>query len=279
MQTSIFTLNCNGKLITINHPIVMGIINTTPDSFYADSRKNTVEASLMQAQKMLQQGAAIIDIGGQSTKPNSLKIDTVEELQRVIPSIEAVKKRFPDCIISIDTFNATVAAEAIQAGASIVNDVSGGLMDVSMISTVAQFNVPYICMHMKGTPQNMQQNPLYENVTKEVLDYFIERTNTCSQAGIQDMIIDIGFGFGKTIAHNFQLLRELSVFKILQKPILIGVSRKSTIYKTLGITTEEALNGTTVLHTIGLMNGANILRVHDVKEAVECVQLFKAYQA
>ena len=279
MQTSIFTLNCNGKLITINHPIVMGIINTTPDSFYADSRKNTVEASLMQAQKMLQQGAAIIDIGGQSTKPNSLKIDTVEELQRVIPSIEAVKKRFPDCIISIDTFNATVAAEAIQAGASIVNDVSGGLMDVSMISTVAQFNVPYICMHMKGTPQNMQQNPLYENVTKEVLDYFIERTNTCSQAGIQDMIIDIGFGFGKTIAHNFQLLRELSVFKIFQKPILIGVSRKSTIYKTLGITTEEALNGTTVLHTIGLMNGANILRVHDVKEAVECVQLFKAYQA
>ena len=279
MQTSIFTLNCNGKLITINHPIVMGIINTTPDSFYADSRKNTVEASLMQAQKMLQQGAAIIDIGGQSTKPNSLKIDTVEELQRVIPSIEAVKKRFPDCIISIDTFNATVAAEAIQAGASIVNDVSGGLMDVGMISTVAQFNVPYICMHMKGTPQNMQQNPLYENVTKEVLDYFIERTNTCSQAGIQDMIIDIGFGFGKTIAHNFQLLRELSVFKIFQKPILIGVSRKSTIYKTLGITTEEALNGTTVLHTIGLMNGANILRVHDVKEAVECVQLFKAYQA
>jgi len=279
MQTSIFTLNCNGKLITINHPIVMGIINTTPDSFYADSRKNKVEASLMQAEKMLQQGAAIIDIGGQSTKPNSLKIDTVEELQRVIPSIEAVKKRFPDCIISIDTFNATVAAEAIQAGASIVNDVSGGLMDVTMISTVAQFNVPYICMHMKGTPQNMQQNPLYENVTKEVLDYFIERTNTCSQAGIQDMIIDIGFGFGKTIAHNFQLLRELSVFKILQKPILIGVSRKSTIYKTLGITTEEALNGTTVLHTIGLMNGANILRVHDVKEAVECVQLFKAYQA
>jgi dihydropteroate synthase len=257
----------------------MGIINTTPDSFYADSRKNTVEASLIQAEKMLQEGAAIIDIGGQSTKPNSVIIATTEELQRVIPSIEAIKKQFPDSIISIDTFNATVAAEAIQAGASIVNDVSGGFMDTSMISTVAQFNVPYICMHMKGTPQNMQQNPLYENVTKEVLDYFIERTNTCSQAGIQDIIIDIGFGFGKTIVHNFQLLRELSVFKMLQKPILIGVSRKSTIYKTLGITAEEALNGTTVLHTIGLLNGANILRVHDVKEAVECVQLFKAYQA
>jgi dihydropteroate synthase len=279
MRTSIFTLNCNGKLITINHPIVMGIINTTPDSFYADSRKNTVEASLIQAEKMLQEGAAIIDIGGQSTKPNSVIIATTEELQRVIPSIEAIKKQFPDSIISIDTFNATVAAEAIQAGASIVNDVSGGFMDTSMISTVAQFNVPYICMHMKGTPQNMQQNPLYENVTKEVLDYFIERTNTCSQAGIQDIIIDIGFGFGKKIVHNFQLLRELSVFKMLQKPILIGVSRKSTIYKTLGITAEEALNGTTVLHTIGLLNGANILRVHDVKEAVECVQLFKAYQA
>lgn len=279
MQNSLFTLNCNGKLITIEHPIVMGIINTTPDSFYADSRKNTVEASLMQAEKMLQEGAAIIDIGGQSTKPNSIAIDTTEELQRVIPSIEAIKKQFADCIISIDTFNATVAAEAIQAGASIVNDVSGGLMDANMISTVAQFNVPYICMHMKGTPQNMQQNPHYENVSKEVLDFFIERTNTCSQAGIQDIIIDIGFGFGKTIAHNFQLLRELNVFKMLHKPILIGVSRKSTIYKTLGITAEEALNGTTVLHTIGLLNGGNILRVHDVKEAVECVQLLKAYQA
>ncbi len=279
MQNSLFTLNCNGKLITIEHPIVMGIINTTPDSFYANSRKNTVEASLMQAEKMLQVGAAIIDIGGQSTKPNSIAIDTKEELQRVIPSIEAIKKQFADCIISIDTFNATVAAEAIQAGASIVNDVSGGLMDANMISTVAQFNVPYICMHMKGTPQNMQQNPHYENVSKEVLDFFIERTNTCSQAGIQDIIIDIGFGFGKTIAHNFQLLRELNVFKMLHKPILIGVSRKSTIYKTLGITAEEALNGTTVLHTIGLLNGGNILRVHDVKEAVECVQLLKAYQA
>lgn len=279
MQNSIFTLNCNGKLITIQHPIVMGIINTTPDSFYADSRKNTVEASLMQAEKMLQEGAAIIDIGGQSTKPNSVAVDTTEELQRVIPSIEAIKKRYADCIISIDTYHASVAAEAIQAGASIVNDVSGGLMDATMISTVAQFNVPYICMHMKGTPQNMQQNPQYENVSKEVLDFFIERTNTCSQAGIQDMIIDIGFGFGKTVAHNFQLLRELSVFKMLHKPILIGVSRKSTIYKTLGITAEEALNGTTVLHTIGLLNGANILRVHDVKEAVECVRLFDAYQA
>ena len=279
MQNSLFTLNCNGKLITIEHPIVMGIINTTPDSFYADSRKNTVEASLMQAEKMLQEGAAIIDIGGQSTKPNSIAIDTKEELQRVIPSIEAIKKQFADCIISVDTFNATVAAEAIQAGASIVNDVSGGLMDANMISTVAQFNGPYICMHMKGTPQNMQQHPHYENVSKEVLDFFIQRTNTCSQAGIQDIIIDIGFGFGKTIAHNFQLLRELNVFKMLHKPILIGVSRKSTIYKTLGITAEEALNGTTVLHTIGLLNGGNILRVHDVKEAVECVQLLKAYQA
>jgi dihydropteroate synthase len=279
MQNSIFTLNCNGKLITIQHPIVMGIINTTPDSFYADSRKNTVEASLMQAEKMLQEGAAIIDIGGQSTKPNSVAVDTTEELQRVIPSIEAIKKRYADCIISIDTYHASVAAEAIQAGASIVNDVSGGLMDATMISTVAQFNVPYICMHMKGTPQNMQQNPQYENVSKEVLDFFIERTNTCSQSGIQDIIIDIGFGFGKTVAHNFQLLRELSVFKMLHKPILIGVSRKSTIYKTLGITAEEALNGTTVLHTIGLLNGANILRVHDVKEAVECVRLFDAYQA
>jgi len=274
-----FTLNCKGKLLTIINPIVMGIINTTPDSFYTQSQQATIDAVVAKAIQMLQEGATILDIGGQTTKPGSQEVGVEEELNRVIPAIDQVIKAFPDAIISIDTYHAKVAQHAVEAGASIVNDVSGGMMDVTMLATVAQLNVPYICMHMKGTPQNMQQNPTYENVTKEVLEFFIERIETCRLAGINDVIVDPGFGFGKTIAHNFQLLRELAVFKMLQKPILLGVSRKSTIYKTLGTTANEALNGTTVLNTIGLQNGANILRVHDVKEAIECVKLMEAYSA
>lgn len=271
-----FTLNCKGKLLTITKPIVMGIINTTPDSFYIGSQQSTNNAVLAKATQMLQEGATILDIGGQTTKPGSQEVDVEEELKRVIPAIEQLIKAFPNAIISIDTYHAKVAQHAVEAGACIVNDVSGGIMDVTMIATVAQLKVPYICMHMKGTPQNMQQNPTYENVTKEVLEFFIERIETCRLAGINDVIVDPGFGFGKTIAHNFQLLKELSVFKMLQKPILLGVSRKSTIYKTLGITANEALNGTTVLNTIGIQNGANILRVHDVKEAMECMKLMDA---
>jgi dihydropteroate synthase len=266
-------------LLTITKPIVMGIINTTPDSFYTQSQQASIDAVLAKATQMLQEGATILDIGGQTTKPGSQEVGVEEELKRVIPAIEQLIKAFPNAIISIDTYHAKVAQYAVEAGASIVNDVSGGMMDVTMLGTVAQLNVPYICMHMKGTPQNMQQNPTYENVTKEVLEFFIERIETCRLAGINDVIVDPGFGFGKTIAHNFQLLKELSVFKMLQKPILLGVSRKSTIYKTLGITANEALNGTTVLNTIGIQNGANILRVHDVKEAMECVKLVEAYSA
>jgi dihydropteroate synthase len=254
----------------------MGIINTTPDSFYASSRKTNTDKALQEAAKMLKEGAGILDIGGQSTRPGSKQISAEEELQRVLPIIEAIHKTFPETFISIDTYYSSVAKAAVNAGACIVNDVSGGLHDEKMLNTVATLKVPYICMHMKGKQTDMQVNPVYKNVTKEVLDFFIERTAACKTAGILDVIIDVGFGFGKTIAHNFQLLKELNVFKMLGKPILAGLSRKSTIYKTLGITADEALNGTTVLNTIALLNGATILRVHDVKEAVEAVQLIEA---
>lgn len=256
----------------------MGIINATPDSFYSGSRKSTVDAALHTAEQMLGEGATILDIGGQSTRPGSEKISVDEELLRVIPIIEAISKKFPQSFISIDTYHSAVAKHAVDAGAAIVNDISSGLMDTKMLTTVAKLKVPFVCMHMKGTPQNMQQNPVYENVTKEVIDFFIERIEACNLAGIKDIIIDPGFGFGKTIEHNFTLLKELGIFKQLQKPLLLGVSRKSMIYKTLNISAEEALNGTTVLNTIGLLNGANILRVHDVKEAVETIKIISTYQ-
>lgn len=274
-----FTLNCKGKLLLINKPIVMGVINTTPDSFYTNSRQNTIEKAVQKAEQMLQEGATILDIGGQSTQPNSKPITIQEEINRTIPVIENILKKFPEAIISIDTYNAEVAKIAVQNGASIINDISAGDLDKNMLSTVAALKVPFVAMHIQGTPQTMQQNPQYENVTNDILNYFIKKIEQCKLAGINDVIIDVGFGFGKTIQHNMQLLKELQVFSMLHKPILIGVSRKSTIYKTLGITPEEALNGTTVLNTIGLLNGATILRVHDVKEAMECIQLLAVYQA
>jgi dihydropteroate synthase len=255
----------------------MGIINVTPDSFYSGSRQSTVDAALQKAEQMINEGATILDLGGQSTRPNSKQISAEEEAERVCPAIEAVHKQFPYAIISVDTYYALVAEEALQAGASIVNDISAGTLDNNMLSTVANLKAPYICMHMKGSPENMQQHAIYENVTREVLDYFIQRIHVCKKAGINDVIIDPGFGFAKTITHNFELLRNLSVFKMLEKPIIVGLSRKSTVYKTLGVTAEEALNGTTVMNTLALLNGANILRAHDVKEAVEAIKLFKKY--
>lgn len=273
-----FSLNCKGKLLVIDKPLVMGIINTTPDSFYEASRLQTNESVLAQAAKMLQEGADIIDVGGQSTRPGSERISVNEELQRVLPTIEIILKNFPDTIISVDTYQSKVALELINAGASIINDVSAGTLDSNMIPTVAKLQVPYVCMHMKGTPENMQEHANYENVTREVLDFFIQKTDECRKAGINDVIIDPGFGFGKTISHNFTLLKELLAFKMLEKPIMAGLSRKSTIYKTLGITAEEALNGSTVLHTLALQNGANILRVHDVKEAKEVISLWERYE-
>ena len=273
-----FTLNCKGRLLVIDKPVVMGIINITPDSFYAGSRRQGTDAVLKQARQMLNDGATILDIGGQSTRPGSEKLSAEQELERIIEPIAAINSHFPDTFISVDTYYAEVAKEAVAAGASIINDISAGSIDNKMISTVAALQVPYVMMHMQGTPQTMQQQPFYENVTKEVLDFFIQKKNELQQAGIPDVIIDPGFGFGKTIAHNFELLRNLPVFKMLDAPLLLGISRKSTIYKTLDITAEQALNGTTVLNTIGLMNGAGILRVHDVKEAKEAITLFNNYR-
>lgn len=268
-----FTLNCKGRMLVVDKPIVMGIINTTPDSFYKDSRRTTLDEILFQAEKMIKEGAAIIDVGGQSSRPGSGMIGPEEEIKRVIPAIIEISTRFPEIIISVDTFYSSVASKAVAAGASVVNDISAGAIDAEMIKTVAGLNVPYVLMHMQGTPLIMQQNPSYEDVTKEVLDFFIFKTAELREAGIKDIIIDPGFGFGKTINHNFELLKKLEVFKILNMPLLLGVSRKSTISKTLGITADEALNGTTVLNTAGLLKGASILRVHDVKEAVESVKL------
>lgn len=271
-----FTLNCNGRLLASEKPLVMGIINSTPDSFYDGSRFKGTDAILARVEKMLEDGADIIDIGGQSTRPGSTLLTATEELQRVIDPVDALHRRFPEAFISIDTFYALVASEAVAAGASIINDVSAGTMDEAMISRAASLNVPYVLMHMKGKPDTMQQAAHYEDVTREVLDFFIHRIPAIRKAGIKDIIVDPGFGFGKTIAHNFELLRNLSVFKILQCPILLGLSRKSTIYRTLGTGPEDALNGTTVLNTVGLENGASILRVHDVKEAREIISLLDA---
>lgn len=270
-----FSLNCKGRILEIDRPIVMGILNITPDSFYEGSRYGDIGLVVEKAGKMLEEGAVILDVGGQTTRPGSERISAEEELSRVIPAIEAIKKNFPESFISVDTYYGFVAREAVAAGASIINDISAGSMDEGMLQVVAELKCPYVLMHMKGTPGTMQLNPEYENVTREVLDFFIERVENLKGSGINDIVIDPGFGFGKSIEQNFRLLQNLEVFKVLDRPILIGLSRKSTIYKTLGITAEEALNGTTVLNTIALMKGGSILRVHDVKEAAEAVKLIK----
>jgi dihydropteroate synthase len=272
-----FTLNCTGRLLLIDEPIVMGIINATPDSFFADSQKMSVDGALRKAEQMLNEGATILDIGGQSTKPGSEQVGADEETRRVLPIIEAISKAFPSAYLSVDTFYAAVAKAAVEAGACIVNDVSGGEMDVEMLSTVAALKAPYVCMHMQGKPSDMQTNPTYANVVLDVLDYFIAQKNACKNAGIKDVVFDVGFGFGKTIAHNFQLLKNLATFKMLDAPMLVGLSRKSMIYKSLQTTAEQALNGTTALNSLALQNGANILRVHDVQAAVETIKLYQLY--
>lgn len=272
------SINCRGKLLNMDEPLVMGIINATPDSFYEGHLNMPAGDLLSLAAGMIADGASLLDIGGLSSRPGSKPVSVQEETDRVLPVIEQVLASFPEVIISVDTYNSAVANAAVKAGASVINDISGGNLDSSMIDTAAALGVPYICMHMKGTPETMQQQAVYENVTREVLDYFISKTEKCRQAGIKDIIIDPGFGFAKTIDHNFQILRELALLKITGRPILAGLSRKSTIYKTLGTTAAYALNGTTVLNTMALMNGASILRVHDVKEAMEAVRLYKAYK-
>ena len=273
-----FTINCKGKILSLAHPLVMGIINATPDSFFKGYLPDGINAMVSIAEQMLVDGADIIDIGGQSTRPGSERVSIDEELERVLPVIKAIHEKIPEAIISIDSYYSGVAAAAVAAGASIVNDISAGNMDEAMLDTVASLHVPYVCMHMKGEPATMQRDIVYEDLLKEVLDFFIETIESCDKAGIKDIIIDPGFGFGKTIEQNFRLLRSLSVLSITDKPILAGLSRKSTIYKTLGITADEALNGTTVANTMALLNGASILRVHDVRAAKEAVVLFNAYK-
>jgi dihydropteroate synthase len=269
------TLQSRGRLLDISTPVVMGILNATPDSFYNQGRDSDTDSILRNAERMLGEGAKILDVGGASTKPGSTIIAVDEELKRVIPVIEALHKRFPEVWMSVDTYHSKVAMEAVNTGASIINDVSSGSIDSNMIATVAQLQVPYIAMHMQGTPATMQQNPQYSNVALDVLNYLRGIIDQCEAAGIKDIIIDPGFGFGKTLEHNYELLRNMHTLRILGKPILAGISRKGMIWKALGTTPEEVLNGTTALHMVALQQGANILRVHDVKEAMETIKLYK----
>lgn len=270
------TLNCKGRLLDLSAPIVMGILNVTPDSFYDGGRYGDMPTILNRAEKMIDEGATIIDIGGMSSRPGAKEVPVSEELKRSIPTIKAVRKRFPEAFISIDTVWAEVARQAVDAGADMVNDISSGTMDETLIPTVGQLGVPYILMHMQGKPQTMQNNPKYDNVITDILDFFIHKTSELRENGIQDIIIDPGFGFGKTVEHNYTILRNMSDFQILDLPVLVGLSRKSMIYKVLETTSDEALNGTTALHMISLQNGTKILRVHDVREAVEVVDLHNA---
>lgn len=269
------TLNCKGRLLDISTPIVMGILNITPDSFYDGGRYNDLNTILKQAEKMLEEGAKIIDVGGMSSRPGALEVSVNEELERVIPVIKAIRGRFSEAFISIDTVWAKVAQEAVDAGADIVNDISAGSMDEALIPTVGTLNVPYILMHMQGKPQTMQDQPHYEDVATDILDFFIQKIAELHQNGIHDIVLDPGFGFGKTIEHNYTLLKKMSIFQITNLPLLAGISRKSMIYKVLNTTPDKALNGTTALNMIALQNGANILRVHDVREAVEVIDLWE----
>jgi dihydropteroate synthase len=273
-----WTLNTRGKLLTIDRPVIMGIINRTEDSFYSGSRVGDDEALIRQASRLLEEGADWLDIGGQSTRPGAEIVGEEEELRRVVGAIDRLHREWPEVVLSVDTWHARVAAMAVEAGAGMVNDVSGGAVDPAMLETVGRLSVPYICMHMRGMPATMNREAQYENVVTAILDYFIARIEDCRRAGIHDVILDPGFGFAKTAVHNFRILHELSVLQICGKPLLLGVSRKSTIYRTLGVSAEEALNGSTVLHTLGLINGANILRVHDPKAAREVVVLLEAYR-
>ncbi|EKT4499640.1 dihydropteroate synthase [Flavobacterium psychrophilum] len=268
------TINCKGQLIDLSTPKVMGILNVTPDSFYDGGRFVSEKNILIQVENMLQDGANFIDIGGQSSKPKAAIVSIDEELKRVVSIVDLILKKFPETMISIDTFNSKVAQIAVENGAAIINDISAGNLDDNMFETIAKLQVPYIMMHMRGTPQTMQEMTNYDDLVKDILFYFSEKVAKARSFGINDLIIDPGFGFAKTLEQNFELLNKLELFEMLELPILVGVSRKSMIYKTLETTPENALNGTSVLNTISLTKGGNILRVHDVKEAVECVKLY-----
>ena len=266
-------LNCKGRLLSLESPLIMGILNVTPDSFFDGNIFTTEKAWLKQTEKMLSEGASIIDIGCVSTRPRAILPNLEEELDRLLPVLDSIMKYFPEAILSVDTFRAAVAKTSVNHGAAIINDISGGTMDAAMFETIAALHIPYILMHIQGTPETMQRNPVYKDVVKETMLYLSKKSNELTSLGVNDIIIDPGFGFGKNIKQNFEMMQQLHLYKFLDKPLLVGVSRKSMIWKTLESSPDEALNGTSVLHTISLLAGADILRVHDVKEAVECVKM------
>lgn len=267
------TINCKGQLIDLSSPKVMGILNITPDSFYDGGLHRNNVSILQHVERMLYEGATFIDVGAYSSKPNAHYVSEEEELARILPIIDLILKEFPEILLSIDTFRSAIAKQCIESGAALINDISAGKLDDNMLQTIANLHVPYIMMHMKGTPQNMQKLTDYDNLIKDILFYFSERIAAARQLGIVDMVVDPGFGFAKTLEQNYELLKHLELLNILEHPILIGVSRKSMIYKTLKTTPENALNGTSILNTVALQKGASILRVHDVKEAMECIKL------
>jgi dihydropteroate synthase len=274
-----YTIKAKGKLIKLQRPVVMGILNATPDSFYAPSRGQYEQDILQHVQQMIDDGAAIIDVGGYSSRPGADHVSAEEETERLSKALTIIKGQFPEVPLSVDTFRSEVAQVVVEHfGVDIINDISGGLADDKMIKTVASLNIGYVAMHMAGNPQTMQQNPSYNDVVKDVSLFLAQQMAKCAWAGITDVIIDPGFGFGKTIEHNYQLLARLDEFKLHSAPLLVGLSRKSMIYKTLQNTPDKALNGTTVLNTMALQKGANILRVHDVKEAMECIRLVEKTQ-
>lgn len=267
-------INVNGTLLDLSTPCVMGILNVTPDSFYAGSRMQTEEEIARRVEQIVTEGAGIIDIGAYSSRPNADNVSAREEMERLRMGLSVLRKVKPDAVVSVDTFRADVARMCVEEyGVAIINDIAAGEMDEEMFRTVAELNVPYIMMHMQGTPQNMQQHPHYDNLLKEVFQYFARKVQQLRDLGVKDIILDPGFGFGKTLEHNYELLNHLEEFRIFELPLLVGVSRKSMIYRLLGTTPQESLNGTTVLDTICLLKGADILRVHDVKEAVETVRI------
>lgn len=272
------TINCKGSLIDLSSPKVMGILNVTPNSFY-DGGKYSNEALIVgQVEKMLNEGATFIDVGAYSSKPNAEFVSEQEEIDRMGATVQLIMQYFPDCLLSIDTFRSAVAREAVNLGGAIINDIAAGNLDDKMMVTVAQLQVPYIMMHMRGTPQTMQSQTQYDDIVKEMLFYFSEKVAAARNLGINDILIDPGFGFSKTTRQNFEVLKKMELFQILELPILAGLSRKSMVYKSLDISVDEALNGTTALNMMALTKGTSIVRVHDVKEAVECIKLYNAME-
>ena len=269
------TINVRGRLVSLDEPQVMGILNVTPDSFFATSRCRSEEEIRQRVCMMRREGATMVDIGAYSSRPGAEEVSVEEELRRLLPAVGIVREEWPDAIISVDTFRAEVARQAVEAGADIINDISGGEMDKDMFRTVAELHVPYILMHMQGTPQDMQKAPHYDNLMCEVFRSLGERVEELHEMGVADVIVDPGFGFGKTMAQNYEMMARLGEFRLLGCPILVGISRKSMVYRLLDATPEESLNGTTALNTIALMNGASILRVHDVREAVEAIKIYR----